>query len=296
MKLNKEREHSRAGAAAMALTLVAASLTLGAQTNVSLPENRYTIAQDVQVGREAAQAVEDEMPLFRDNATNALVEGIGQQLADSIPEEFRHEQFDYTFKVVNVSDANAFALPGGPIYINRGMIEIAANESELAGVLAHELSHVALRHGTAQATKAMPYQIGSIAGAVLGAIIGGRTGEIVSQGTQFGLGTAFLRYGRQFERDADLLGAQIMARAGYDPRYMADMFGTLEKMNRSGAPEFLSSHPNPGNRQEAIEREAELLEVGNTEADSEEFRAVSRRLSQMDPAPTMAEVSATKDR
>src|SRR4029453_9111077 len=108
--------------------------------------------------------------------------------------DLRHPEFRYTFKVVNVKEINAFALPGGPMYVNRGMIEAAKTEGEVAGVVAHELSHVALRHGTAQATKATPYAIGQIAGAVLGAIVGGAKGDIISQGTQFGLGTAFLRY------------------------------------------------------------------------------------------------------
>src|SRR5204863_8469650 len=105
------------------------------------------------------------------------------------------------------------ALPGGPMFVNRGMIEAAHTEGEVAGVMAHELSHVALRHGTAQASKATKYEVGQIAGAVLGAIIGGRLGSVVAQGTRFGLGTAFLRFGREYEREADLEGAQIMAQA-----------------------------------------------------------------------------------
>ena len=105
----------------------------------------------------------------------------------------------------------------------------------MASVMAHELSHVALRHGTAQASKATKYEIGQLAGAVLGAIIGGNVGAVVAQGTQFGIGTAFLRFGREYERQADILGAQIMARAGYDPREMANMFKTIEKAGRRRA-------------------------------------------------------------
>jgi predicted Zn-dependent protease len=211
---------------------------------------------------------------------------------DAIPERFRESEFHYTFKVVNVSDLNAFALPGGPIYINRGMIEAAGSEGELAGVLAHELSHIALRHGTAQATKAQPFQLGALAGAVAGAIIGGRTGAIVSQGTQIGLGTYFLKYSRQFEREADLLGAQIMARAGYDPRAMADLFDTLERTNGPGGPEFLSSHPNPGNREAVIAQEAKTLQVRDPKRDSSAFRQVEARLDRMEPAPTTEQVAA----
>ena len=104
----------------------------------------------------------------------------------NIPAEFQHPEFRYTFDVVNVSDINAFALPGGPMFINRGMIEAAKNEGEVAGVLAHEISHVALRHGTAQAGKATPYQVGSILGQIAGAIIGGIAGPGHLAGMQFG--------------------------------------------------------------------------------------------------------------
>ena len=170
---------------------------------------------------------------------------------------------EYSFKVVNVREINAFALPGGPMYVNRGMIEAAKNEGEIAGVMAHELSHVVLRHGTAQASKATKYEIGQIAGAILGSIIGGGLGQVVSQGTQFGIGTAFLRFSREFERQADIEGTQIMARAGYDARDMAGMFKTIEKQGGSSGPQWLSDHPNPGNRYEYITKEAQMLPVDN---------------------------------
>ena len=144
------------------------------------------------------------------------------------------------------------------MYLNRGMIEAARTEGEMAGVMAHELSHVALRHGTAQASKATKYEIGELAGAVLGAIIGGNVGAVVAQGTQFGLGTAFLRFGREYERQADILGAQIMARAGYDPREMANMFKTIEKQGGSGGPEWLSEPPEPRQPPEYILKEAQI--------------------------------------
>ncbi len=149
------------------------------------------------------------------------------------------------------------------MFVNRGMIEAAKNEGEVAGVLAHEISHVALRHGTAQAGKATPYQVGSILGQIAGAIIGGVAGQAVSLGSQFGFGTAFLKYGREYERQADLLGAQIMARAGYDPRDMANMFQTIQAKGGNGGPEWMSSHPNPSNRYQAINQEAAQLRVSN---------------------------------
>src|SRR5436190_1770912 len=185
---------------------------LAAQTRVIAPANKYSPADDVKLGQEAAQEVEKQMPVMHDAEVNNYLNSIGRRLADSIPPEFQHPEFRYTFTGVNLREINAFALPGGPMFINRGMIEKAHSEGEVAGVMAHELSHVALRHGTAQVTKATPYAVGQIAGAVLGAIVGGRTGSVIAQGTQFGLGTYFLRFSREHEKPADLLGPHIMAR------------------------------------------------------------------------------------
>src|SRR5687768_960891 len=250
----RRQTSTRAAVTAVAL-FTSVSLVFG-QTKIVAPENKYQIEEDVKAGREAAREVEQQLPIMRDDGVDDYVERVGQRLVAAIPAEFQHREFRYEFDVVNVSDLNAFALPGGPMYINRGMLEAAKNEGEVAGVLAHEISHVALRHGTAQASKATKYEIGAIAGAVLGAIIGGTAGQIVAQGTQFGLGTAFMRFGRDFERQADLLGAQTMARAGYDPRDMANMFQTIQAKSGNGGPEWLSSHPNPSNRFQAINQEA----------------------------------------
>jgi hypothetical protein len=228
--------------------------------------------------------------MLRDDGVDDYVERLGQRLAQAIPNEFQHREFRYTFDVVNVSDLNAFALPGGPMYINRGMLQAAKNEGEVAGVLAHEISHVALRHGTAQAGKATPYQVGSILGQIAGAIIGGVAGQAISLGSQVIPGTIFLKYGREYERQADLLGAQIMARAGYDPRDMAAMFQTIQQKGGGGGPEWLSSHPNPGNRYDAITKEAAQLRVGNATRNTPEFTQVRARLQRMSPAPTTEQV------
>ena len=221
------KQHLRSASTFAVVALSAVLLT--AQTRITPPDNKYTPAQDVQLGREAAVEAEKQLPVMRDDAVTSYVEGIGRRLVSVIRPELGHPEFRYSFKVINVREINAFALPGGPMYINRGMIEAARTEGEVAGVMAHELSHVALRHGTAQASKATKYEIGQIAGAILGSIIGGGWGQVVSQGTQFGIGTAFLRFSREFERDADIEGTQIMARAGYDPQDMANMFRTIEK-------------------------------------------------------------------
>jgi hypothetical protein len=208
----------------------------------------------------------------------------------AIPAEFRHSELRYTFEVVNQKEINAFALPGGPMFLNRGMIEAAKTEGEVAGVMAHEISHVALRHGTAQATKGQKFEIGALAGQVLGAIVGGTAGSVIAQGSQFGLGAYFLKYSREYERQADLLGAQIMSRAGYDPRQMANMFRTIEAQGGGGGPEWLSSHPNPGNRYDAINREAAMLQVG-ARNETGQFASVKGRLTGMSPAPTAEQIA-----
>ncbi len=273
------------------VALVMSVQILGAQTKITAPKNKYSPQEDVQLGREAAGQVEQQLPLLRDDNVGSYVSDIGQRLVAAIPAELRHPEFNYTFKVVNVKEINAFALPGGPMFVNRGMIEAAHTEGEVAGVLAHEMSHVALRHGTAQATKATKYQIGTLAGAVIGAIVGGTAGSVIAQGTQFGLGTAFLRFSREYERQADIEGSQIMARAGYDPRDMANMFKTIEQQGGPGGPQWLSDHPNPGNRSAYITKEAQSLHVENARHDTSAFQNVQARLRQMSPAPSTEEAT-----
>jgi Zn-dependent protease with chaperone function len=264
---------------------------LTAQTKVTPPDNKYSPAEDAELGQKAAAEARRQLPIMRDERVHSYVENLGDELVDDVPNDLRHREFRYSFDVVNVRDLNAFALPGGPMFVNRGMIEAANTEGEVVGVMAHELSHVALRHGTAQASKATKYQIGQVLGGIVGAIIGGTVGSVVAQGTQFGLGAAFLRFGREYERQADILGAQIMASAGYDPRDMANMFKTIERQSGSGGPEWLSDHPNPGNRSEYITREAQALRVENPVRDTRAFAEIKRYLRSLPKAPTTEEAT-----
>ena len=182
---------------------------------------------------------------------------------------------------------------------NRGMFDAAAAEGEVVGVMAHELAHVLLRHGTANASKAQnPWlQLGQIAGMVGGAVVGGAAGSAIAQGSQFGLGTLLLKYSRDFERQADLLGAQIMARAGYDPRALARMFETIaqesKKSGGSGSPQWMSSHPDPGNRTQYIIAEAKMLTIANA-ADESQFQPTKDVFATLPPAMTMAELAKAK--
>lgn len=282
--------HARARALVMllaALAMFASTSSVWAQTRIKLHSNKYKISDDVQAGREGAAQVERQMPIMHDEMVESYVERVGQRLVAAIPQEFQHPEFRYSFKVVNARDINAFALPGGPMYVNRGMIEAARNEGELAGVMAHELSHVALRHGTAQATKAQKYSIlagiAGIAGAVLGGPAAGQLGQAA-------VGTYFLKFSREYETEADVLGAQIMANAGYDPRDLANVFRTIQQQGGSGGPQFLSDHPSPNNRYERINQEAALLRVANPIRNTEEFAMVQQRLRGQGRAPSMEEI------
>src|SRR5262249_39944430 len=278
------------------LVIALTCATLGAQTRIVPPDNRYTPAQDVELGRKAAQEMRQQLPILRDDEITSYVEGLGRRLVAVIPPSLQHPEFRYTFEVVNVREINASALPGGPMFVNRGMVQTAATEGEIVGVMAHELSHVVLRHGTAQASKATKYEVGSVLGQIAGAIIGGGWGQVVSGASQFGFGAAFLRFSREFEKQADLEGVHIMADAGYDPRDMANVFRTIEKEGGSGGPQWLSDHPNPGNRIEYIEKEAQQVRVAGATRDTRAFEQVQAHLKRMPKAPTTEEAVKSRGR
>jgi Zn-dependent protease with chaperone function len=285
----------RASRLAVVVLLVAVG-TASAQTHIVAPPNKYSPADDVKLGQEAAQQAQKELPLLNDPAVEEYVAGIGQRLVRVIPAEYQHPEFRYTFRVVNQKEINAFALPGGPMFVNRGMIEAAHDEGEIAGVMAHELSHVLLRHGTAQATKATKYEIGAIAGQVLGAIVGGTAGSIIAQGSNLGISTYFMKFSREYESQADVLGVQLMARAGYNPQSMANMFATLAKQGNNG-PEWLSDHPDPGNREQRILQEARLLNATNNPyGNTAEFQRAQAQLKGMSPALTAQQIQQQNQR
>jgi len=274
------------------VAFLATPLSLVAQTQIKLHGNKYAPQDDVKLGRQAAQEAEHQFTLLRDQQIGAMVSRVGERLVANIPQEFQHPEFQYYFKVVNASDINAFALPGGPMYVNRGMIEAAKTEGEMAGVMAHEISHVALRHGTAQATKAQKYQtlagIAGIAGTVLG-------GQGVGQMAQQGFGVYFLKFSREYETEADILGAQIMARAGYDPHDLANMFRTLQAQGGGGGG-FLSDHPSASDRFARIDKEAAMLRVNNPIGNSRDFLAAQNKLRGFQRAQSMSEIQKSGQR
>ncbi|HUS06770.1 MAG TPA: M48 family metallopeptidase [Bryobacteraceae bacterium] len=245
--------------------------------------NLFSKEQDVQLGREAASQVERQMPIVRDQEMNSYIQRIGQRLA-ATPEA---GGFPYTFKLVNDKSVNAFALPGGPTFVNTGLIGAAENEAQLAGVIAHEISHVALRHGTNQASKANLIQIPAmIAGSVVGN--GSMLGQLAQLGIGLGANSVLLKFSRSAERDADLLGAQIMARAGYNPIEMARFFEKLQAQGGHSGPQFLSDHPDPGNRVKAVQDEIRYLPQQQYANDSGQFRQMQSRLGSLPQEATRA--------
>ncbi len=283
-------QHVRVVVLAATLCFEAALL---AQTVIKPPKNKFTPQQDVEYGEQAAAEIRRQYPIITDPAIASYLSMLGNRLVAVAPTELNRPEFRYSFTPVNVKEINAFALPGGPMFVHRGMFEAAAGEGEVVGVMAHELSHVLLRHGTANATKAEnPWlQLGQIAGQIGGAMVGGTAGSAIAGGSQFGLGTLMLRYSRDFEKQADLLGAQLMAKAGYDPRDLAHMFETIEKKAGDGGnPQWLDSHPNPGNRTAYITKEAESLTIAPA-PDMSQFSTIKPTLARLSPAVSVAALS-----
>ncbi len=268
------------------MAMVAMPLSVFGQTPIKYHSNRYSPEDDVKLGRQAAAEGERQLPILRDPEVTGYLERVGRRLVAAVPPEYRHPEFQHYFKVVNARDINAFALPGGPMYVNRGMIEAARNEGEMAGVMAHELAHVQLRHGTAQATKAQKYSLLSGIAGIAGSILGG---PAVGQLAQLPFGVYFLKFSREYETEADILGARIMANAGYNPMDLANMFRTIERQGGGGGG-FLSDHPSPSDRYARIQREAQMLRVQNAYRDDRDFQRIQSRLRGYGPAQTTAQI------
>lgn len=279
-----------AGRRVAALLFVVALVPLaGAQTNIKAGWNLFSPQDDVQIGAQSAAAAQQQLPILSDPRVNGYVNRIGQRLARNAG----GPGFNYQFRVVNQSDINAFALPGGFVYVNRGVLDQARNEGEVAAVLAHEISHVALRHGTHQASKAYAAQAGiSILGGLLGGHIGQGGADIINAVGGLGLNALFLKYSRDLESQADIRGAQILAASGYAPQDMVNFFHTLESVDTSRKTNWMSDHPAPPDRIARIEREASMLHLNNAPTTNvAELNGIKSDLRRYGAAPTSQQVA-----
>jgi len=240
----------------------------------------FSAQEEVQAGQQAAAQVSRQLPVLPDSDPITIyIQQLGRQLAAHAP----GEKWPYSFHVVNQREINAFALPGGPVFVNLGTIKAADNEAELAGVMAHEISHVIQRHGTRAASKQMAAQLPL---AILGGVMGqGALAQMAQMGLGFGVGSYFLKNSRKAESEADLLGTDIMYDTGFNPRAMSDFFTKLEKEGDiARGPQFLSDHPDPGNRAQVVAKEvATLPRKTSYRTDSAQFREIKERVGGMSP-------------
>ncbi|MCU1311294.1 MAG: hypothetical protein JWO20_2419 [Candidatus Angelobacter sp.] len=268
--------HSRNARLVAALLAVAIALPLYARFEPKPGRpNFFSLDQEVQVGQEEGAKVDKQLPIVNDPALNRYIQNLGARLVAVAP----GPKYPYTFKIVNQKDINAFALPGGPIHINLGTIQAADNEAQLAGVMAHEMGHVIMRHSTNMASKQMLAQAPL---AILGGVMGRGTGSQLAQMVgSIGLGSIFLKYSRDAENQADLVGTGIMHDAGYNPRAMVDFFHKLDEEGGARGAQFMSDHPNPGNRAQSVANEIQTLSPMTYRQDSAEFRQIKNKVGGM---------------
>ena len=256
--------------------------------------NSYSIEQEVDYGQKAIPEIEKNLPLLPpDHPTSKYFDMLGRKLAQKAP----GYKFPYTFRVVKQKEINAFALPGGPIYVNIGTIQ-AGSEAELAGVMGHEIAHVVMRHSTRQASRQAKASIPlAILSGVLGASVGGWAGSLAQMGISIGAGGVFTKYSRDAETEADMVGAQIIYDAGYNPNAMVTFFQKLkEQQGGGGGPSFLASHPDPGNRAKNVGSILSRFPAKQyASGDSSEFLAAKNALSNVSTESTPQAVNATSE-
>jgi predicted Zn-dependent protease len=244
--------------------------------------NFFSHEQDVEAGKQAAAQTDKELPLITDPQVLSYVDDLGKRLAAVAPNNIG---YPFTFKVVNSPDINAFALPGGFIYVNRATIEAAQDEAQLAGVIAHEEGHVVMRHATQRASEMI---LAKFPLALLGNFLGQSLGNQLTQlGVSFAAGSLLLKNSLDQEAEADAVGAYTLYHAGYDPHAMAQFFEIIQQKYPQQTSEFFSDHPVPEHRIEKVD--AEIPELGprrsNPKSDSNEFHVAKDRLLRMPPPP-----------
>lgn len=257
---------------------VTVALTLWASTAIGAL-NLISVNDEISLGRKAQQQVRQQVPALGDGTVNNYIANLGRRIAARAD----GPRYPYSFDVANYREVNAFALPGGPIWIHRGTIDAARNESQLAGVLAHEIAHIANRHAAAQITKGT---VGNVGLSLLGALLGNGTGSQIAQlGAGIATQATMMKFSRDDEREADMKALTYLKRAGYDPRGMVEFLQVLRAQqgrDPGSVQTFFASHPAPGERVRRLEQEASRLAGGRR--DSQSFQQVKARLDRLRPA------------
>jgi len=242
--------------------------------------NFYSLEKEIALGKQMAEEVERQSKVIDEPVIAEYVNRLGQNLVRN-----SDAKVPFTIKVLDTDEVNAFALPGGFFFVNSGLILQADNEAELAGVMAHEIAHVAARHGTRQATRGEIAQIGMMALSV--ALPWDWTGYAIGQGASMAIPLGFLRFSRGFESEADMLGLQYMYKTGYDPESFVDFFEkieSLEKKRPSAVEKVFSTHPMTDDRIKAAQKNIQENLQARPEyvIDTSEFEDVKARLARLE--------------
>jgi predicted Zn-dependent protease len=251
------------------------SVTVGAIQIVS-------VADEIAIGKQAQADMRRETPQVSDATVLAYVARIGRRLAAHA----NGERYPYSVSVADYREINAFALPGGPVWVNRGAIQAAGTESQMAGVLAHEIAHISQRHAAQQLSNAMVTNLGlSLLGALLGNAGGATAANVAARYVASG---AFLKFSRDDEQDADRVGANMMSRAGWDPHGMIELMESIrehEKRDPSSVEIFFSNHPSTKDRVDLLTSRVPRRRSGTR--DSADFQSIRARLRALPPARSM---------
>jgi predicted Zn-dependent protease len=237
--------------------------------------NFYSLEKEIALGKQLAQEVERQAKIIDDPIIAEYVNRVGQNLVRN-----SDAKVPFTIKVIDSEEVNAFALPGGFFFVNSGLMMKAETESELAGVMAHEIAHVAARHGTKQATRGQIINYASIPLIFMG----GWTGYAIRQGAGLAIPLGFLSFSRGFEREADFLGLQYLYKAGYDPASFVDFFEKIQSMEKKKPgtiSKVFSSHPMTGDRIKSAQEDIQNVLTAKPEyvVNTSEFNDVKARLT-----------------
>jgi len=241
--------------------------------------NFFSLEKEIALGKQLAQEVERQAKIIDDPVIAEYVSRVGQNLVRN-----SDAKVPFTIKVLDSEEVNAFALPGGFFFVNSGLILKAESEAELAGVMSHEIAHVAARHGTRQATRGEIAQIGMIIASI--AIPYGWTGYAIRQGAGLAIPLGFLQFSQAMEREADYLGLQYMYKSGYDPNAFVDFFEkiqSLEKRKPGSLSKVFNTHPMTDNRIKAAQDEIQKILAPKPEyvVNTSEFNDVKGRLGML---------------